>query len=91
MRVIHDAMVSAGALLALLALLVAVDSRVREQVTLRMTSSSRATADVAAAGTEMRDLVSVVVDVVDDAMRLHTTLTLFVVVTTVLTVFMVRT
>jgi hypothetical protein len=86
----HDAMVSAGALVVLLTLLVGVDGRVREQVTLRMTST-RARADVAAAGTEVRDLVGVVVDVVDDAMRLHTTLTLFVVVATMLTVFMVRT
>jgi hypothetical protein len=83
-------MVSAAAVLALLALLVAVDGRVREQVMLRVTGT-HARADVAAASSEMRDLVGVVVDVVDDAMRLHTTLTLFVVVATVLTVFMVRT
>jgi len=89
-RVMNDAMVSAGALFALVTLLVAVDSRVREQVMLRI-GGGRATADVAAAETQVRDLLSVVFDVVNDAFRLHTTLTIFVVVATVLTVFMVRT
>jgi len=89
-RVFNDAMVSAGALLALLALLVAVDSRVREQVTLRL-AGGHASADVAAAETQVRDLVAVVSDAVHDAIRLHTTLSIFVAVATVLTVFMLRT
>ncbi len=89
-RVFSDAMVSAATLLALVTLLVAVDSRVREQVMLRV-GGGHTTADVAAAGTQMRDLASVIIDVVNDAVTLHTTLALFVVVATVLTVFMVRT
>jgi len=87
----HDAMLSAGALLALLTLLVVVDNRVREQVMLRMNGGGHATADVVAAGNQVRDLVSVVASVVNDAVRMHSTLALFVVVATVLTVFMVRT
>ena len=89
-RVINDAMVSAGALLALLMLLVAVDGRVREQVMLRV-NGGRVGGDVAVAEHQVRDLVGVVTAVVNDAVRLHTTLTIFVVVATVLTVFMVRT
>jgi hypothetical protein len=75
-RVVNDAMVSVGALAALLTLVVAVDGRAREQVK----ELDR-----------VRDVVGVIVDVATDAMRLHTTLTVFVVVATVLTVFMVRT
>ncbi|HZT77244.1 MAG TPA: hypothetical protein VFA27_11340 [Vicinamibacterales bacterium] len=89
-RVFNDAMVSVGALLALLMLLVAIDGRVREQVMLRV-SGGYATGDVAAAEHQMRDLANVMIDAIHDAVRLHTTLTIFVVVATVLTVFMVRT
>ena len=89
-RVMNDAMLSAGALLMLATLLVAVDSRVREQVMMRV-SGGHAGADIAVAEHQVRDLLSVVAAVVNDAVRLHTTLTLFVVVATVLTVFMLRT
>jgi len=89
-RVFNDAMVSTGALLALVMLLVAVDSRVREQVMLRVAGGG-ATADVAVAETQVRDLMAVIADAVHDAVRLHTTLTVFVAVATVLTVFMLRT
>jgi hypothetical protein len=89
-RALNDAVVSAAALLALGTLLVAFDSRVREQVMIRV-NGGQATADVAAAEGQVRDLMSVVVAVVNDAVRLHTTLAIFVVVATVLTVFMVRT
>jgi hypothetical protein len=88
-RALNDAMLSVGALCVLLALLVAVDGRVREQVMLRL-NGGRATADVVVAESQVRDLVRVVVDVVRDAMMLHTTLSIFVVVATVLTVFMLR-
>ena len=90
-RVLNDAMLSAGALLALLTLIVAVDSRVREQILLRINGGHAAAADVAAAETQLRDLAAVIADVVNDAVRLHSTLTIFVVVATVLTVFMLRT
>ena len=88
-RVLHDAMLSVGALLLLLMLLAAMDGRVRDHVV--HVSRGQASADVTAAGSHARDIVSVVVDVAGDAMRFHTTLTVFVVIATVLTVFMVRT
>jgi len=90
-RVFNDAMLSASALFALLMLLVAVDSRVREQVMLRINGSGHVTSDVAIAEHQMRDLLSVVTAAANDAVRLHTTLTIFVVAATVLTVFMLRT
>ena len=89
-RVFNDAMLSASALLVLLTLLVAVDSRVREQVMLRV-NGGRVSGDVAVAEHQVRDLMSVLTAAVNDAVRLHTTLTIFVVVATVLTVFMLRT
>ena len=89
-RVMTDAMASAGALLALVTLLVVVDSRVRELVMLRV-SGGHASEDVAAAGGQLHDLMGVILDVVNDAMRVHPMLSLFVVIATVLTVFMVRT
>jgi hypothetical protein len=89
-RAFNDAMVSTGALAALLTLLVAIDGRVRHQVMLRFTGD-HASADVVNAGTQVRDMAGVILDVVGDAWRLHTALALFVIVATVLTVFMVRT
>jgi len=89
-RVFNDAMVSAAALGALLALLVAVDSRVRDQVMMQL-KGGRAHGDIAVVEGQLRAFMSIVVDAVRDAMMLHTTLTVFVVVATVLTVFMLRT
>lgn len=88
-RAFNDAIVSAGALTALLTLLVAVDSRVRDQLWSGL--HGRATPDMTVAGGHLHDLAGVVLDVLSDAFRLHTSLALFVVITTVLTVFMVRT
>ena len=89
-RVFNDAMVSAAGLGALLALLVAVDSRVREQLMVQL-RGGRAPADVAVAESQLRTFLSVIVDAVSDAMMLHTTLAIFVIVAAVLTVFMLRT
>ena len=88
-RLLNDAFVSAGAIGVLLMLLVAFDRRVRDQVVLRV--AGHPTASAVAAGNEVRDVASIVMDVVNDAVRLHTTLAIFVVIATVLTVFMVRT
>jgi hypothetical protein len=86
-RVIQDALLSAGALLVLVTLLVAADGRLRD----RVLHIGHTTADVAAAENQARDLAHVVVAIVGDAMRMHTTLMMFLIVATVLTVFMVRT
>ncbi|HZP48370.1 MAG TPA: hypothetical protein VFB07_07550 [Vicinamibacterales bacterium] len=88
-RVVNDAMLSAGALVALGTLLVALDSRVREHV-MRVGSGGGA-ADLSALAGQVRELASVTVGVVDDAVWMHPALALFVVAATVLTVFMVRT
>jgi hypothetical protein len=88
-RVMNDAMLSAGALLALLTVLVAVDGRVREHA-LRL-GHGRGNSDLAFVSGQARDLASVALGVVSDSVRMHPTLAIFVVAATVLTVFMVRT
>lgn len=88
-RVMHDAMLSAGALLALLTVLVAVDGRVREHV--MQVSSGRDNSDLAFVSGQVRDVASLVLGVVNDAVKLHPILALFLVAATALTVFMVRT
>ncbi len=88
-RVMNDAMLSIGALLALLTLLVAVDSRVREQV-IRV-GSGRGGSDISAFGSQVRELANVFLGIANDAVWMHPALALFVVAATVLTLFMVRT
>ncbi len=88
-RVMNDAMLSAGALLALVTALIAVDSRVREQV-MRIGSGSSDAGVTMVAG-QVRELASLAFDVANDAVKLHPTLAIFVIVATVLTVFMLRT
>lgn len=89
-RAFNDAIVSAGALTGLLTLLVVVDSRVRDQVFSGL-HGGRPTAEMVDAGSRVHDLAGVIFDVLGDAFRVHTGLALFVVIATVLTVFMVRT
>jgi hypothetical protein len=89
-RALSDGLISAGALAFLLAILVVLDSRVREQVLLRL-GGTQASADLAAAGSRARDLATVVFEVLKDQSHTHGTLMIFVVVATVLTLFMVRT
>lgn len=88
-RVMNDAMLSAGALLALITVLVAVDGRVREHVV--RFGSGRNNSDLTIVGGQARELGSLVVGIVNDAVKLHPTLAIFLVAATVLTVFMVRT
>jgi hypothetical protein len=88
-RTLKDALVSLGAVLLLLVLLLVMNGRVREQVSLRV--SARDAGQLAVAGSEMKDLASVVYDVVRDQSSEHATLTIFIVAATVLVVFMVRT
>ena len=88
-RVMNDAMLSAGALLELITVLVAVDGRVREHVV--RIGSGRSNSDLAFVGGQAREVASLVGGVVNDAVRLHPTMAIFLVAATVLTVFMVRT
>lgn len=89
-RAFSDALVSAGALAVLLAILVAVDGRVREQVTMRF-GGAQASADLAEAGSRVHSLANVLFEVVRDQSQMHAVLLIFVVAATVLTLFMVRT
>jgi hypothetical protein len=89
-RAFSDALASAAALAVLLAILVAFDGRVREQVTMRL-GGEQASADLAEAGNRVHGLASVLFEVVRDQSQMHVVLLIFVVAATVLTLFMVRT
>ena len=86
----RDALISAGGVLVLLAALVAVDGRVREQIALRM-SPGRASAQVVETGATVRDLTAVMFDAARDQSIEHAPLVLFVLGGTVLLLFMLRT
>jgi len=89
-RALKDGAISCGAVLLLVTILLAMDGRVREQVSHRFATREGGQA-AQAAGTEVRDLAGVVYDAVRDRTSEHNTLTIFVVAATVLVVFMVRT
>jgi hypothetical protein len=88
-RALYDVLMPAGAVGLLIVLLVAFDGRVREQVMTRIgrTQSSAAIVD---AGGSVRDLTSVVLDVIRYETQMHATLVIFVLAATVLTVLMLR-
>ena len=88
-RAFGEALVSAGALALLLLVLVAVDDRVREQVSLRI--ATRPSVQLASAGERVRDLTAVVVEAARDQSLEHAPLLIFVLAATVLVMFMLRT
>jgi hypothetical protein len=88
-RAINDGLISCAAVALLVLTLVAMDGRVREQVSMRF--STREAVAFTQAGGQMRDLASVVYDVVRDQSSTHGPLLIFVVAATLLVVFMVRT
>ena len=88
-RTMKDAVVSFGAVLLMLGMLLALNGRVREQLSLRF--AARDAGQITAAGGQVKDMASVVYDVVRDQSSEHTTLMVFIVAATVLVVFMVRT
>jgi hypothetical protein len=89
-RTFGDALISVGALLVLILMLAAFDTRVREQISLRI-GTGRATAQVADAGVVVRDLTSVVATALRDQSIDHAPLVIFVLAATVLVLFMLRT
>lgn len=89
-RAFDDALISVGALIALILVLAAFDGRVREQISLRL-GSGRASAQVIDAGVVVRDLTGVVADAVRDQSIEHAPLVIFVLAATVLVLFMLRT
>jgi hypothetical protein len=89
-RTVGDALISVGALAGLLLALVAVDDRVRQQVSLRFSGSS-ASSELMNVGSGAREIVGVVFQAAKDQSLNHAPLMIFVVAASVLTLFMLRT
>jgi hypothetical protein len=87
-RVFGEALMSAGAVAVLLLTLVAVDGRVRDEVSRRIARPSVA---LAGAGQQVRDLTSVIAEAVRDQSLAHAPLLLFALAATVLVLLMLRT
>jgi hypothetical protein len=86
-----ELLMSMGAVLALLVTLAAIDGRVREQVALRMGSTARASAEIAGATVQIRDLADVVYEAVRDQSVEHSTMVTFVLAGVILLSIMLRT
>jgi len=88
-RPFGDAMISIGALALLLVALVAVDERVRQQVSLRLVGGT-AQAELRGAGVHVRNLAGVIVDAARYQSIEHAPMVLFVLAASVLFVLMLR-
>ena len=88
-RGLNEVLMSFGAVMLLLTLLVSFDDRVREQFSLRL--SSRPSTELAAAGQQVRDLTEVIFDAVRDQTLDHAPMVIFVLAAGVLVLFMLRT
>jgi hypothetical protein len=89
-RVISDGLISLGALLLLLVILVSVDDTVRERVTDILRRPPRS-AEITGAGAQVTQISSVVFRAVRDRSVEQAPLVIFGVAATVLFVFMLRT
>ena len=88
-RAWSEALLTVGTLTILLMVLIAVDSRVRDQISMHVLS--RPSTQIAAAGQQARDFTSVIVDVARDQASTHAPLLIFALAATVLVLFMLRT
>jgi hypothetical protein len=88
-RAIDHALISTGALLAVLVVLVGFDPRVRDAMARLVTGAP--SAEVAVAGAALQQFTGPVLDAVREQSLANAPLMIFVVVATVLMVFMVRT
>jgi hypothetical protein len=88
-RAVNEALMSAGTVAMLLLVLIAVDDRVRDQVSLRFVSHP--TTELAAASSRVRDLTSVIAEAARDQSLAHAPLLIFALAATVLVLFMLRT
>ena len=88
-RPFSDALASIGALTVLLAVLVAVDPRVRDQVMLR-SSGAAVQSQLRDAGVQLRGLGSVVAEVAREQSVEHAPMLVLVVTGCMLTVFLLR-
>jgi hypothetical protein len=84
-----EVLMSVGTVTTLLLVLIAVDPRVREQLSTRVIS--RPSVELAAAGQHARDFTSVIVEVARDQSSTHAPLLIFALAGTVLVLFMLRT
>ena len=87
-RALGDAIISLTGLLFLILMLVSVDDRVRDRVSVIWTPNS---SELVGAGRELGSLVSVVFESVKDQSVAHAPLAVFTVAATVLVLFMLRT
>jgi hypothetical protein len=83
-----EALISAGAMIVLLLVLVAADDRVRDQVSLRLSNPS---AEISSAGQQVGNITHVVVQAARHQSLEHAPMLIFGLVATVLTLFMLRT
>ncbi len=89
-RPIGDALISIGAVTLLLAILVSVDERVRQQVSLRLTRSE-AQSELRGAGVQAHDLAGVIIDAARHQSIEHAPMMIFVLAGSVLFLCMLRT
>jgi hypothetical protein len=89
-RALGDVLLSACALSMLVAILMAFDGRVREQVRMRIDRPARASSDIAAVGTQLRDLFDVLLESAKTQSQQHGPLMILVAGGTVLMIFMLR-
>lgn len=89
-RAFGEALISVGSLGALIAMLAAFDPRVRQQIALRI-SAGQPAAQVADAEATVRNLASVVFIAAREQSIEHAPLVIFVLLATVLFLFMLRT
>jgi len=85
-RVLNDALISAGALVVLLVMLVSIDGRVRDQI-----AGSMRYASVAGTGAQIGNVGSIVLEAVLEQSVAHAPLAIFSVAAVVLVLFMLRT
>jgi len=88
-RPVGDVLLSIAALATLLAVLVSVDERVRDQIALRFTTHGVQT-ELQSAGTHMRGLAGVMYEAARDQSIEHAPMMVLVVSAGVLVVFMLR-
>jgi hypothetical protein len=88
-RAFGEALMSAGTVAILLVALVAVDDRVREEISRRLATPP--SVDLASAEHQVRNLTSVIVAAARDQSLTHAPLLIFAMAATVLVLFMLRT
>jgi hypothetical protein len=88
-RAFGEALMSAGAVAILLIGLVAVDDRVREQLSLRF--AGRPSVELAGAGQGMRDLTNIIASAARDQSLEHAPLLIFALAAGILVLLMLRT